>query len=89
MSLLNGQGHVTVSSSGHCVLLSMKLLLTIHQYLCNPTIYDCLVCFSANARVHLQNNTFILRKVVENLRDIDYQEYCEIVVSKEVCLDYV
>ena len=25
---------------------TIKLLLKIHQYLCNPTTYECLVCFS-------------------------------------------
>ena len=42
-----------------------------------------------NLRVHLQNNTYILRKVVENVCDMYYQKYCKIVVSKEVCLQYV
>ena len=39
-----------------------------------------------NKGVHLQNNTFILRKVVENLCDMAYQKYCKIFVSQEVCL---
>ena len=42
-----------------------------------------------SSRVHLHNNTFILRKVVENLFDMAYQKYCKIVISKEVCLHYV
>ena len=42
-----------------------------------------------NSRVHLQNNTFILRNVVENHCDMAYQNYCKIVISKEVCLQYV
>ena len=42
-----------------------------------------------SSRVHLQNNTFILRKVVESLCDMAYQNYCKIVISKEVCLHYV
>ena len=25
---------------------TIKLLLKTHQYLCNPTTYECLVCFS-------------------------------------------
>ena len=41
------------------------------------------------SRVHLQNNTFILRKIVENLSDMAYQKYCKIVISKEVCLHCV
>ena len=40
-------------------------------------------------RAHLQNNTFILRKIVENLCDMAYQKHCKIVVSKEVCLHYM
>ena len=42
-----------------------------------------------SSRVHLQNNTFILRKKVENLGDLAYQKYCKIVISKELCLYYV
>ena len=40
---------------------------------CNRTTYDCFICFSRTSRVHLQNNTFILRKVVENLCVKDYK----------------
>ena len=39
-----------------------------------------------SSRVRLQNRTFILRKVVENLCDMAFQKYCKIVVSKDVCL---
>ena len=42
-----------------------------------------------NTRVHLQNNTFILRKVVENHCDMACYKYCKIVASKEVCLHCV
>ena len=42
-----------------------------------------------STRVHLRDSTFILRKVVENHCDMAYQKYCEIVVTKEVCLHYV
>ena len=42
-----------------------------------------------NSRVHLRNNTYILRKVVENLCDTDYQKSWKIIVSKTVCLHYV
>ena len=42
-----------------------------------------------SSRVHLQNNTFILRKVVEYLYDMAHQKCCKIVVSKDVCLQYV
>ena len=41
----------------------IKLLLKMHQYLCNPTTYECLFISLENSRVHLQNNTYILRKV--------------------------
>ena len=42
-----------------------------------------------STRVHLQNNTFILRKVVESHSDMDYQIYCNVVVSKKISLRYV
>ena len=42
-----------------------------------------------SSRVHLQNNTFILRKTVEGLCDMADQKYCRIVISKEVSLHYV
>ena len=45
--------------------------------------------FVENSRVHLQNNTFMLRNVVENLCDIAYQRLCELIVLKEVCSFYV
>ena len=45
----------------------MKLRLKIHQDLSNLTTYEGFVCFSTKygTRVHLQNNTFIFRKVLE------------------------
>ena len=42
-----------------------------------------------NSTIHFQSNTFILRKVKENLCDTAYKKYCEIAISKEVCLHYV
>ena len=42
-----------------------------------------------SARVHLQTNIFIFKKVVEGHCNIAYQIYCKIVVSKEICLYYV
>ena len=42
-----------------------------------------------NSRVHLQNITYILRKVMENLCDMTYQKHRKIVASKEVCLHYM
>ena len=42
-----------------------------------------------SSRVHLQNNTFILRKTAESLCDMAYQKYCKIVISIEICLHYV
>ena len=42
-----------------------------------------------STRVHLRNNTFILRKIVENHCDMAYQKHCKIVISKEVCLHCV
>ena len=42
-----------------------------------------------SSRVHLQNNTFILRKAGESLCDMADQKYCKIVISKEVCLHCV
>ena len=66
-----------------------KFLPKIHQYLCNHTTYECFVCFSLKLRVHLQNNTFILRKTVESLCDMADQKYCKIITLKEVCLHYV
>ena len=53
---------------------TINLLLKIHQYLCNPRTCESLVCFSTNSRVHLETNTFILRKVVENLCDMAYKK---------------
>ena len=37
----------------------------------------------------LQNNTFILRKIAEDIYDMAYQIYRKIVISKEECLHYV
>ena len=69
---------------------TLKLLLKIHHYLCNRTKYECLSFVSLRSvRVHLQNNTFILKKAMENNGYMAYQKYCKIVVSKEVCLPYV
>ena len=68
---------------------TLKLLPKIYQYLCNRTTYQCFVFSLRSTSVHLRNNTFILRKVVENLYDMAYQKYCKIVVSKESCLHYV
>ena len=42
-----------------------------------------------STRVHLQNTTLILRKVVENQCDMTYQKYRKIIVSNEVCLHYM
>ena len=42
-----------------------------------------------STRVHLQNNTFVLRKEVESHCDMAFQKYYKIGVSKEVCLHYV
>ena len=42
-----------------------------------------------SSRVHLQNNTFILRKIVANLCDMAYQKYSKMVISKEISLHYV
>ena len=42
-----------------------------------------------SSRAHLQNNIFILRKIVENLCEMAHQKYSKIVISKEVCLHYV
>ena len=47
------------------------------------------VCYRVQVNLRLENNTFIVRKVVENHCDMAYQKYCKIVVSKEVCLHYV
>ena len=41
-----------------------------------------LVVSLRSARVHLQNNTFILRKVVENHCDKADQKYCKIMFRK-------
>ena len=72
------QGNVAIvfrSDFGGWGESTIKLLLEIHQYLCNPTSYECLWFISLeNSRVHLQNNTYILRKVLENLCDMDYQK---------------
>ena len=69
---------------GQCVggwgASTFRLLPKFNQYLCNR---------KTSTRGHLQNNTFILRKVLENHYDMAYQKYCKIVVSKEVCLHYV
>ena len=46
-----------------------------------------LTYFSLKFKVHIQNNTFILRKKVENLCPI--KKACKIVVSNEICLMYV
>ena len=61
------------SDSGGWGEFTIKLLLKIHQYFCNPAIYKFLVYFPANARVHIHNKTYTLRKVVENLCDMNYQ----------------
>ena len=53
---------------------TIKLLLKIHQYICNPTTYECLVYFSRKFKSPSSNNTYILRKVVENLCDKDNQK---------------
>ena len=42
-----------------------------------------------SSRVHLQNNTIILRKTGESLCDMADQKYCKIFISKEICLHYV
>ena len=41
---------------------------------------------SQRSRVHLQSSTVILRNIVEDICDMAYQEYCKIVISKEVFL---
>ena len=64
---------------------TLKLLLKIHQYLCNRTCE----CLYEAQKSYLQKYTFILRKVEESRCDMAYQKYCKIVVSKEVCLHYV
>ena len=66
-----------------------KLLPNIHQYLCNRKTNKRWVLFSSKLKSPSSNNTFILRKTVENLCDMAYQKYCKIVISKEVCLHYV
>ena len=68
---------------------TLKLILIIHQYLCNRTTYECFGCFSTKYKSPSSNDTFILRKGVENLYDMAYQQHCKIVVAKEVCLHYV
>ena len=39
---------------------TLKLLLKIHQNLCNRTTYQCFVCFSIKHKAPFSNNTFIL-----------------------------
>ena len=56
---------------------TLKLLLKIHQHLCNRTTYDCFVCFSTKYKSLSSKSTFILRKVVENYCDMAYQKYCK------------
>ena len=51
--------------------------------------HECFVCFSTKLKSTSSNNTFIFRKIVENLCDMAYQKYCQIVILKEVCLHYV
>ena len=65
----------------------LKLILKIHQYLCNRMSVSVVSLRSTG--VHLINIAYILRKVVENHCDMADQKYCKIVVSKEVCLHYV
>ena len=73
----------SLSSNQHLRFLEMPFILTM--------VHHMSVSFVPlrNSRVHLPNNTFILRKVVENLCDRNYQKYCKVVVSKEVCLHHV
>ena len=66
-----------------------KVTAKVHQCLCHRKHMRVLVVPLRSTRVHFQNNNFILRKVVENLHDMDYQKCCKIVVSKEFCLHYV
>ena len=101
---LKGLSHVTVNKTvisiinivaNTCPLCSAPILVDrvnpLESYFqkstniaCNRTTYKCFVCFST-----FQNNTFILRKVVENLCDMTYQKYCKIVVLKDSRLLYV
>ena len=67
----------------------IKLTLKMNQYLCNRTTYECFVCFPMIFKSPDSNSTFILREVVENLRDMAYQICCKVVISKEVCLHYM
>ena len=49
----------------------IKLLQKISQYLCNGTTHECFVSFYNKFEIfHLENNTFILRKVLKNLCDM-------------------
>ena len=51
----------------------------------NHTTFKCFVSFFMTSKSPSLTNTFILRKVMENLCDTAYQKYCRVVVSKEVC----
>ena len=62
---------------GGCNESKVKLLLKMHHM---SVLFGSL----RKSRVHFQSNIFILRKVMENLCDMAYQEHCKVVVSKEV-----
>ena len=84
--------HVAIvfcADSGRWGESTLKLPLKFHQYLCNHVPYEFVVCFPTKDKSSSSNNTFMLRKIVENLCDMAYKKYCKIVVSKEVCLHYV
>ena len=49
-----------------------KLLQKIQQHLSNNKHMSVSFVSLRNSRVHLQNNSFILRKIVENLCDMAY-----------------
>ena len=84
---LKGQGHVTINKP-----VISRIYIVAHKWSsCAAQISVDGVAFVSpcSRRVHLQNDTFILRKEVENHWYMAYQNYCKIVVSKEVCLNYV
>ena len=67
---------------------TIKLLLKIHQYLCIPATSECLVCFPTKFKSPSSKEHLYFEKSGGNLCDMDYQKYCKIVASKEICLHY-